>query len=245
MTRSNLKRGHNGEMSNWEETSYPVPVRALMVSCLSCGLIIAGGRRGTRNIRSILKEIRAHDDAEHRPYDPGVIQAVTTAVQELNGGALPPRRVGRLAVDLAGSGSAVAWRRKAEVLERHVAVLVEERGQLVAAIDRLRYDRDVASADRERLQAQLAEALKEIDVLQGVRDALRAELVKAQPNRRTTGLLAEVSKAAAAALVASCVAVGAHWVSGLEDAETKATTVVSHANVVIAECELGIGSSSP
>lgn len=139
---------HNCGMSSWEETIYPVPAGALVVTCLSCGSKIAGRRQGSRNIRSVLKEIKSHDDANHRPYDPGVIQAVTSAVQELNAGKPTPRRVGRLAIDFAGSGSTTEWRRAAEVLELHVAVLVEERDRLEAVVERLRY---LAEADRQRL----------------------------------------------------------------------------------------------
>ena len=225
-------------MARWEETSYPVPTRALRITCVSCGIAIAGGVRGSRNIRSILKEVKAHDDSRHPPYDPAVIQLVAHAVAELNDGSPTPRRVGRLSVDLAEAGAALAWRLRAEVLERHLGILVEEKAELEAALNRLRHERDLAVLDREHLRSQLVEAQKELEVLGGVRDALRAELVKAQPSRRTTSLLAEVSKASAAAVAGALITVGAQWSLGLQSVERDATTVVNHADVVISDCSV-------
>lgn len=91
-------------MPTWEETSYPVPDRPLTVSCLSCGVPVAGGHRGSSNIRSILKVVKAHDEECHG-YDPGVIQAITKAVEEINAGAAVPRRIGRLTVDLTSAAN--------------------------------------------------------------------------------------------------------------------------------------------
>lgn len=68
--------------------------------------------------------------------------------------------------------------------------------------------------------------------------------MKAQPNRRTTGWLAEIAKATAAGLVTAGVTVGLPWIAGLDDTQQKAITVVDHASVVIANCELP-GSGSP
>jgi chromosome segregation ATPase len=186
--------------------------------------------------------VKAHDDALHRPYDPGVIRGIASAVAELNDGAASPRRTGRLAIDvLVANTSSEAWRRRAEVLEQHIGVLVEQKSDLEAALHRLRRERDLATADRERLRHGLAEAEKEIDVLRGIRDALRAELIKAQPSRRTTGLLAEVAKAAAAAAVGAVVSVGAQHVFASDDLRAHAVTVVEHADVVIADCGAGNG----
>jgi hypothetical protein len=223
-------------MPTWEETSYPVPLRPLRVACLTCGTYVAGGHRGSRNIRSILKVVKAHDDESHG-YDPSVIQAITTAVDEINKGAPVPRRIGRLAVDLASSANSLgSWQRQAEILEQHIAVLVDQKSALEAATEELRHSRDHALAERDALRHQLTEAQKEIDVLRGVRDALQAELIKAQPSRRTTGFLAEIAKASASAVVGALVAVGVPGALGLNDAKTDATTVVHHADVVITEC---------
>lgn len=226
-------------MAAWEETSYPVPTRALRVTCLACGTQVAGAVRGTRNIRSILKEVKAHDGAHHRPYDPGVIRSITAAVAELNEGAASPRRVGRLSIDvLVTNASSEGWRRRAEILEQHIGVLIEKKCDLEAALHRLRHERDLATADRERLRQRLTEAEKEIDVLQGVRDALRAELIKAQPSRRTTGFLAEVAKVSAAAVIGAVATVGAQHVFTNDDMRTGAETIVEHADVVISDCRL-------
>ena len=111
-----------------------------------------------------------------------------------------------------------------------------------AATERLRQSRDRALAERDSLRQRLIEAEKEIDVLRGVRDALRAELIEAQPSRRTTGLLAEIAKASAAAPVGALVAVGAQWPLGLNDVETSATTVVHHADVVEGEDDSRVAS---
>lgn len=223
-------------MTAWEETSYPVPRQALRVSCLSCGEAIAGGRRGSANIRSILKVLKTHDEAHHPPYDPGVIQAVVKAVEELNRGQPAPRRAGRLTVDLAGTMSSTRWRQHAEALERHIGVLVEQRTELERAVDRLTRERDLAVEERDSLRAELIESQKEIDVLQGVRDALSAELKKSQPSPRRTGLLAEVGKVSAAAVVSALVTVGARSALDLDQPKTSAATVVEHADVVIDDC---------
>jgi chromosome segregation ATPase len=165
------------------------------------------GHRGSRNIRSILKVVKAHDDEIHG-YDPSVVHAITTAVDEINKGAPVPRRIGRLAVDLASSANSLgSWQRQAEILEQHIAVLEDQKTALEAATEQLRHSRDHALAERDALRHQLTEAQKEIDVLRGVRDALQAELIKARPSRRKTGLL-EIAKASASAVVGALVAVG-------------------------------------
>lgn len=115
-------------------------------------------------------------------------------------------------------------------------MLVDHKSDLEAATERLRQSRDRALAERDSLRQRLIEAEKEMDVLRGVRDALRAELIKAQPSPRTTGLLAEIAKASAAAAVAAFVAVGLQGPLGLSDLKTGATTVIHHADVVMAEC---------
>jgi septal ring factor EnvC (AmiA/AmiB activator) len=129
-----------------------------------------------------------------------------------------------------------SWQRQAEILEQHIAVLVEQKSELEAATERLRRSRDHAFAERDSLRQQLTEAEKDIDVLRGVRDALQAELIKAQPSRRTTGLLAEIAKGSAVAVVSVLATVGAQWPLGLNDVKNSAHTVVNHADVVITEC---------
>jgi len=232
-------------MAGWEERSYPIPRQALRVSCLSCGTAIAGGRRGSANIRSILKVLKTHDDAHHPPYDPGVIQAVVKAVEELNRGQPAPRRAGRLTIDLAGAMSSIRWRQHAEALERHIGVLVEQGTDLERAIDSLTRERDLAVSERDSLRAELIEAQKEIDVLQGVRDALAAELTRSQPSPRRTGLLAELGKASAAAVVGALITVGARSALDLDQVKSCAVTVVEHADVVIDDCGVTDPDSDP
>ena len=239
-TRDQVAEDHRSRqacaMTKWKETSYPVPREPLRVRCLSCGVAIAGGRRGTANIRSILKEVKAHDGAQHPPYDPQVISVITQAVAELNSDLPRPRRAGRLAIDFAFDQSTDVWRREAEKLEQHVGQLLERRSELERAVVRLAAERTLALEIRQTLRRQLIEAQKEIDVLTGLRASLRAELVKSHPSRRQTGLLAEVAKAAAAAVVASVIAVGAQWASEADQVAAPATNVVTHAEVVINNC---------
>lgn len=219
-------------MSQWEETSYPVPVRPLRVSCLSCGVAIAGGVRGSANIRSILKEIKGHDEEHHPPYDQAVIAAVATAVAELNDDLMAPRRTSRLSIDWAGSSAVATWRHSAEVLERHIGVLVEQRGDLERALQRV-------TRERDDLRVQLVEALKQIDVLTAVRDGLGAELRKAQPGRRSAGWFAELAKVTAGALVGAISTVGMQAALDGDDVGRHAATVVEHADVVISDCRAG------
>jgi hypothetical protein len=180
----------------WEETVYPVPAGALRITCLSCGSVVAGRRRGSRNVRSILKEIKSHDDVNHPPYDPDVIQSVTAAIRRLNDGTPAPVRAGRFDIDYLGSDSSSV---KQQAVDR-IGGAVEA---LVGVIDRfIVYNHELeewvqdleqwndiltlqlrkANTDRERLGDDLQSALGDLEnanlriaELTGIRDTLQAQ----------------------------------------------------------------------
>jgi hypothetical protein len=81
--------------STWSERTYSVPERPVTLRCTQCGVAVAGGHRGSRNPRGILKDLKRHDESHHPPYSAEIVRLVDLALCELNEGALPPLRIGR------------------------------------------------------------------------------------------------------------------------------------------------------
>jgi hypothetical protein len=74
------------------EPTYEDSIDPLVVTCTRCTdgsgrpLTVTGGVRGTRDARSILKELKAHVDAVHGDWSPQMPAAISQAIGRINSG---------------------------------------------------------------------------------------------------------------------------------------------------------------